>query len=129
MSTEIKYKGSTVKSLEEGETLTLHTDGHKLTGDIVITGGNNGGSSSPSSPTEVTAEEKTVTPTKATQVVTPSNADYLSKVTVNPIPDNYVELSGSIEVTENGITLDISKLKVAKVYVNISTFDGGLDIT
>ena len=39
-----------------------------------------------------TSEEKTVTPTKEVQVVLPSsNVDYLSKVTVNAIPENYIE--------------------------------------
>ena len=36
-------------------------------------------------------EEKTVTPTKSTQSVTPSSKKVLSKVTVNPIPDEYVD--------------------------------------
>ena len=50
-----------------------------------------------------TSEEKTVTPTKEVQVVLPSsNIDYLSKVTVEAIPENYIEPQGTLEVTGNG---------------------------
>lgn len=38
----------------------------------------------------ITLEEKTVTPTKATQTITPTSGKVLSKVTVNPIPDEYI---------------------------------------
>lgn len=39
----------------------------------------------------ITLETKTVTPTKSTQNITPSTGKVLSKVTVNPIPDNYID--------------------------------------
>lgn len=39
----------------------------------------------------ITLETKTVTPTKATQEITPSSGKVLSKVTVNPIPDNFID--------------------------------------
>lgn len=38
---------------------------------------------------EVTSEERTVTPTKSVQEITPINAAFLSKVTVEEIPDEY----------------------------------------
>ena len=38
-------------------------------------------------------EEKTITPTKSTQSATPSSGKVLSKVTVNPIPDEYIDTS------------------------------------
>lgn len=36
MATEIKYNGSTIASLETGQTATLECAGKKMTGDIVI---------------------------------------------------------------------------------------------
>ncbi len=49
-----------------------------------------------------TTEEITVTPTKETQEITPKNADYISKATVNPIPDKYVIPSGTANLNTNG---------------------------
>lgn len=42
----------------------------------------------------ITLETKTVTPTKETQSITPSTGKVLSKVTVDPIPDKYQDVSG-----------------------------------
>lgn len=42
----------------------------------------------------ITLETKTVTPTKAKQEITPSSGKVLSKVTVNPIPDAYQDITG-----------------------------------
>ena len=63
-----------------------------------------------------TSEEKTVTPTKEVQNVTPTSADYLSKVVVNAIPDNYIEPTGTENITANG-TYDITTK--ASVNVNV----------
>lgn len=51
---------------------------------------------------EATSEEKTVTPTKEKQEVKPSSADFLSKVTVEPIPSIYVIPNGETPITKNG---------------------------
>ena len=50
----------------------------------------------------VNTEQTTVTPTKDEQILTPSEDTYFDSVTVNPIPDNYIEPSGELEITENG---------------------------
>lgn len=41
----------------------------------------------------IVTEEKTATPTKSTQNITPTSGKVLSKVVVNPIPNNYVDLN------------------------------------
>ena len=68
-----------------------------------------------------TTEEAEVTPSTDTQYVTPKNANYLSKVTVLPIPDTYVpsgyiKPSGTTTVTTNG-THDVKKFEFVKVAV------------
>lgn len=50
----------------------------------------------------ITLEAKTVTPTKAQQVVTPASGKVLSKVTVAKIPDEYIVPTGEKSITDNG---------------------------
>ena len=53
---------------------------------------------------ELNGEERTTTPTKDTQIITPSaDKNAITKMTVNPIPDEYLIPSGEIEITENRI--------------------------
>lgn len=54
----------------------------------------------------ISLETKTVTPTKSTQEITPAAGTVLSKVTVSPIPDNYVDKTGAeaINLTIDGLT-------------------------
>jgi len=66
---------------------------------------------------EPVTQEKEVTPTKETQFITP-DVDFtgLSKVTVNPIPDNYIEPDGALAITENG-DVDVTTFRTARVGV------------
>ena len=42
----------------------------------------------------ISLEEKTVTPSKSTQTINPTSGKVISKVTVNPIPDEYQDVTG-----------------------------------
>lgn len=49
----------------------------------------------------ITLEEKTVTPTKSTQTVTPTAGKVLSKVTLNPIPAEYITTTDATATAAN----------------------------
>lgn len=70
----------------------------------------------------INTQEKTVTPTKNTQYIVPdSGYNALSQVTVEPIPDNYIEPSGTLNISSNGVQ-DVTNY--ASVNVNVA---GGSD--
>lgn len=73
-----------------------------------------------------TTETQTVTPSETTQHVYAREADYLSSVTVEPIPDQYVVPTGTIDVTTPG-PHPVSGYE--NVNVNIPEFDGNIDVT
>ena len=61
-------------------------------------------------------QTKTVTPTKSTQTVTPDSGYELSSVTVNPIPSQYIEPTGSLSITQDG-TYDVTNYATVDVSV------------
>lgn len=103
---------------------------HKSNGEIGIgTNSSIGGGGSVIIETEV----KTVTPTKQTQEVTPSDGKYLSKVTVNPIPDEYVVPNGTRTLSENAELVDVTELKYVNIRVptnieSINYYDGSYEV-
>lgn len=72
--------------------------------------------------TEPSLETKTITPTKSTQTVTPSSGyDGLSQVTVNAIPSQYIQPTGTQNVTANG-TYNVTNYASVKVDVPEKTY-------
>lgn len=72
----------------------------------------------------VDTETKEVTPTKEVQTINPSDGKYISSVTVNAIPDNYIEPSGEMEITENGSydVIDKASVKVETSGADLSEY-------
>lgn len=68
----------------------------------------------------IDTETKEVTPTKEIQTITRSDDKYIESVTVNAIPDNYIEPSGEMEIIENG-SYDVTD----KASVKVETSGGG----
>ena len=129
-SATVDYNGKAITSLLGGQRATLKCAGQKMKGDIVIeaaelpeekdpllqekTARENGvitpdiGYDGLSKVTvtvpspEISTEEITVTPTKEVQTITPTDADYIAKVIVNPIPANHIVPNGNLHISENG---------------------------
>lgn len=70
---------------------------------------------------EIALQNKTVTPTKNTQNVAPdAGYDGLSRVTVNPIPNEYIIPAGTKQITSNG-TVDVTQYASATISVPAPT--------
>lgn len=65
---------------------------------------------------KISLEEKSVTPTKSTQTVVPTAGKVLSRVTVDPIPEEY-------------ITTDDATATADQILINESAYVGGVKVT
>lgn len=65
-------------------------------------------------------QTKVVTPTKSQQLITADSGYYLSSVTVNPIPEEYIIPTGDLSITENGTH---TVTEYSTVTVNVPTLD------
>lgn len=73
----------------------------------------------PAATVRFTRQNETVTPDTTTQTVTPqASYYYLDKVTVNPIPPEYIIPSGTYSITANGTGIDISSYAAVDVSVS-----------
>ena len=106
-------QGAVSVTVKEGETYTIPKGYHSGTGTVTIT-----------------LETKTVTPTKSAQDITPTSGKVLSKVTVNPIPDNYIDTTDA-DATAANILVDktayVGGVKVTGTMANNGDTSGTID--
>lgn len=82
----------------------------------------------------IVTQTKIATPTTSILEITPDEGKYLSKVTIKPIPSDYLIPSGNKEITANGTNIDVKNYETVSVNVPTPTvsFDsatGTLTIT
>lgn len=118
----IENRGAVNATIQEGDTYTIPKGYHNGSG--VVSGVAGGGNYS--------LQEKTITPTKAQQNVTPDSGYYgLSAVTVNPIPENYHDVSattaGAADVLANKVFIDSTGTTVSGTMPNNGAVNKTLD--
>ena len=104
-------------------TKTLDTSTVKYT---IVAGYHNG-----SGTVSISLEEKSVTPTKAEQVITPASGKVLSKVTVAAIPAAYQDVTGvtaaAADVLDGKYIVDASGAKIEGSMPNNGAVGGSID--
>lgn len=120
----IENRGAVNANVTEGASYTIPKGYHNGSG--VVSGVAGGGNYS--------LQEKTVTPTKSQQNVTSDEGYYgMSAVTVNPIPDNFQDVTpvtaGAGDVLANKIIVDAAGTPVAGTMPNNGAVSKTLDAT
>lgn len=106
------FGDATAADVAAGKTFTS-TAGLKVTGTHECS----------AAPADPVLQSKTVTPTESQQTVSPdSGYDGLSSVTVEAIPDSYVQPSGTKQITANG-THDVADYASVEVNVPVEGLD------
>ena len=118
----IENRGAVNASIQEGDTYTIPKGYHNGSG--VVAGVAGGGNYS--------LQEKVITPTKAQQNVTPDSGYYgLSAVTVNPIPENYHDVSATTaaaaDVLANKVFINAAGETVSGAMTNNGAVNKTLD--
>ena len=120
----IENRGAVNANVQEGSTFTIPKGYHNGSG--VVSGVAGGGNYS--------LQEKTITPTKAQQNVTCDEGYYgLSAVTVNPIPENYHDVSATTaaadDVLANKVFINASGETVSGTMPNNGAVTKTLDVS
>lgn len=116
----IENKGAVQASVQEGATFTIPKGYHNGSG--VVSGVKGGGN--------YNLQEKTITPTKAQQNVTPDSGYFgLSGVTINAIPDNYQDVSATTTTASDVLTGKVFTDASGKVTTGTMTNNGAVTKT